>query len=261
MWCAMYFWSNGLNREFLDNYRELLNGVMEGWKSSTDRLEEINKMANGSKLPDKTESICKLYNLEFIQRKWEGYSEAKNFGNSKAKYDWILSIDADEELSDELKNSILKAKEGSELNAYKFNRFTNYCGKWIKHCGWYPEKKVRIFDRRITKWQGIVHEELKIDSVKPVIHLNGDCFHYSYYSIEEHIQQTEKFTSLSASDLFSKGRKANLINLYVSPLVKFVQSYIFKLGLLDGYSGFVICKISARYTYLKYHKLNLLNKK
>ncbi len=210
---------------------------------------------------DKTEEICKKHTVNFIQHYWEGYSATKNFANTEAKHDWILSLDADEVLSDELIASILKIKNGTVLSTCSFNRLTNYCGKWIKHCGWYPDKKIRIFDRRMTQWKGAIHEELSVNSNQPVVHLKGDCLHYSYYSIEQHLQQTERFTTLAAKDLYEKGENTNPINLYVSPAVKFLQAYFLRLGILDGYYGFMICKISARSTYLKYYKLKQLLKK
>lgn len=210
---------------------------------------------------DATESISKKYNVNFISRKWDGYSATKNFANSQAKYDWVLSLDADEALSEELKKSILKAKEGAELKTYKFHRLTNYCGSWIKHCGWYPDTKIRIFDRRITKWEGIIHEKLVIASNQEAILLNGDCLHYSYYTLEQHLLQIEKFSTLAAQNLFEKGKKTSLLQLLFSPLVKFISDYILKLGILDGAAGFTICKISAKHTYLKYSKLAKLHKK
>lgn len=222
---------------------------------------------------DATESISKKYNVNFISRKWEGYSATKNFANAQAKYDWVLSLDADEALSEELKKSILKAKEGKELKTYKFHRLTNYCGSWIKHCGWYPDTKIRIFDRRITKWEGIIHEKLvidfspidsaqgdKLEMTKGVL-LNGDCLHYSYYTIEQHLLQVDKFSTLAAQNLFEKGKKASLLQLWLSPVVKFISDYFLKLGILDGAAGFTICKISAKHSYLKYKKLRELSSK
>lgn len=209
---------------------------------------------------DKTSNICKQYALNFIQKNWEGYSTTKNYANTQAKYDWILSLDADEVLSKELQQSILKAKETSELNTYKFNRLTNYCGHWIKHCGWYPDTKTRIFDRRKINWDGSIHETLNVSDASAKL-LKGDCLHYSYHTVEQHHQQTEKFTTLSAKDLFAKGKKANFIKLYVSPIAKFLKSYFLQLGILDGYYGFVVCKISAYSTHLKYYKLQQLYKK
>lgn len=207
---------------------------------------------------DQTENICKQYKVNFIPRKWEGYSDTKNFANAEAKYDWILSLDADEALSEELKRSILKIKQASSLATYKFNRLTNYCGSWIKHCGWYPDTKIRIFDRRITKWEGIIHEKLMINSDEPAILLEGDCLHYSYYSLEQHYAQTEKFSSLAAQNMFEHGKKASLLKLWISPVVKFISDYFIKLGILDGSAGYTICKISAYTSYLKYKKLRSL---
>ncbi|MBN8695430.1 MAG: glycosyltransferase family 2 protein [Bacteroidetes bacterium] len=205
---------------------------------------------------DQTEAICKKYKVNFISRKWEGYSPSKNFANAQAKYDWILSLDADEALSDELKRSILDLKAKEELSTAKFNRITNYCGSWIKHGGWYPDTKIRLFDRRITQWTGIIHEELSFSKQVDVLHLKGDCLHYSYYTIEQHYQQAEKFTTIAAKDLFEQKKKASVIKLYISPVVKFFRDYIFKLGCMDGAAGFTVARISAYATYLKYKKLN-----
>lgn len=208
---------------------------------------------------DKTETICKGYHANFIQSKWAGYAATKNFANEVAKYDWILSLDADEVLSEELKNSILKIKSGTEFLTCSFNRLTNYCGSWIKHGGWYPDVKVRIFDRRTTKWGGIIHEELLFPKGTSVKHLKGDCLHYSYYTIEQHYKQADKFTTIAAEDLFTQGKDAGYLKMSLSPVVKFVRDYFVKLGFLDGIAGFTVSKISAYATYLKYKKLRDLN--
>ncbi|MCX6295344.1 MAG: glycosyltransferase family 2 protein [Bacteroidetes bacterium] len=208
---------------------------------------------------DTTESICKKYNVNFIQHNWEGYSDTKNFANAQAKFDWVLSLDADEALSEDLKRSIIKIKEEKELKTYKFNRLTNYCGSWINHCGWYPDTKIRIFDRRMTKWEGIIHEKLMINSKQDAILLNGDCLHYSYYSLEQHYQQTEKFSTLAAQNMFEKGKKVSPLKMWMSPVVKFLSDYFLKLGFLDGAAGFTICRISAYTSFLKYKKLRKLN--
>ncbi len=238
-------------------------------------LESVQELADDivvldSFSTDKTENICKQFNVNFIQRKWEGYSASKNFANSQAKYNWVLSLDADEAPSEELKKSILKAKQGAELKTYKFHRLTNYCGSWIKHCGWYPDTKIRIFDRRITKWEGIIHEKLVIDfssfdyaqddilEMTTGILLKGDLLHYSYYSIEQHYTQTEKFSTLAAQNMFGKGKKSSLLKLYMSPVIKFISDYFIKLGILDGAAGFTICRISAKHSFLKYKKLREL---
>jgi glycosyltransferase involved in cell wall biosynthesis len=210
-----------------------------------------------------TDNTCKIaeqYGAKVIQGTWQGYSESKNLANAKANYDWILSIDADEVLSVALQNDILKLKSGG-LQTASFKRLTNYCGTWIRHCGWYPDIKLRLFNRQQMQWQGLIHEEVKaIDGQKimPIL-LEGDCLHYSYYSVEEHYIQTDKFSTLSAQSLYDKGAKSNVLKLYFAPLFKFIQMYFFKLGMLDGYYGYIVCKISAQATFQKYAKLKALN--
>ncbi|MCE3280641.1 MAG: glycosyltransferase family 2 protein [Bacteroidetes bacterium] len=228
-------------------------------------LESIREVADDvvvvdSFSRDKTQAICEQYKVNFIQRKWEGYSATKNFANAQAKFDWILSLDADEALSDELKKSILEIKKQDVQKVYKFNRLTNYCGEWIKHCGWYPDTKIRIFDRRTAQWEGTIHEKLVINEGEPQ-QLKGDCLHYSYYTIEEHYRQSDKFSSLSAESLYAKGKNASAIKLYLSPLVKFFNTFVLKLGFLDGNAGYTVCKIMASSTYRKYAKLRMLNDK
>lgn len=212
-----------------------------------------------------TDDTCKLatqHGAKVFQGKWLGYSESKNLANAKASHDWILSLDADEVLSEELQENILKLKAAG-LQTASFRRLTNYCGTWIRHAGWYPDIKLRLFNRQQMKWQGLIHEEIKSiheENISPYL-LQGDCLHYSYYHVEEHYKQTEKFSTLSAQSLFEKGIKSNVIKLYLAPLFKFIQMYFFKLGILDGYYGFVVCKISAQATYQKYAKLKALNSK
>jgi glycosyltransferase involved in cell wall biosynthesis len=209
---------------------------------------------------DATESICKRSGVNFIQRKWEGYSATKNFANQQAKYNWILSLDADEALSEALQRSILEIKKQDAQKAFKFNRLTNYCGHWVKHCGWYPDTKVRIFDRRTTQWEGSIHEKLVVKGAEPQ-QLKGDCLHYSYYTIEEHYRQSDKFSTLSAESLYATGKNASVLKLVFSPVVKFISCFVFKLGFLDGTAGYTICKIMASSTYRKYAKLRTLHRK
>ncbi|MDF2437551.1 MAG: glycosyltransferase family 2 protein [Bacteroidota bacterium] len=209
---------------------------------------------------DETENICRKFNVNFIQREWAGYSDTKNYANAQARYDWILSLDADEALSEELKTSIVEVKKQDAQKVYKFNRLTNYCGKWIRHCGWYPDTKIRIFDRRTTRWEGMIHEKLVVTEGTPQ-QLEGDCLHYSYYKIEEHYRQSDKFSTLSAESLYAKGKNASVLKMIFSPAVKFIQCYFFKLGFLDGNAGFTVCKIMSSSTFSKYKKLRELNKR
>ena len=212
---------------------------------------------------DRTEEICKSYGIRFIQNEFTGHIEQKNWAITQAKYPHILSLDADEALDEGLIKSIVEIKNNWQYGGYYLNRLTNYCGKWIYHCGWYPDKKLRLWDSSKGKWGGTnPHDKYELrDGEKSTARLKGNILHYSYYSIEQHCKQTEKFSSISANALFAKGKKINLVKLYISPLVKFIKSYLFQLGILDGYYGFIICKISAHSNYLKYFKLRELNKK
>lgn len=221
-------------------------------------VDEIIVIDSFSK--DKTKEICLNYNVKFIELNWLGYSESKNFGNKQALYPWILSLDADEVLSEKLIQSIIEKKKAGLKGNYSFNRLTNYCGKWIKYGGWYPDKKTRFFHRENAEWVGKIHETLQFNFDNTITHLNGDCLHYSYYTIEEHINQTIKFSTQTAKMLYEKGKKSSLIKRFFSPFFKFIKDYFFKLCFLHGITGFRICIISAYATYLKYKTLYELNK-
>lgn len=208
---------------------------------------------------DRTKEICLNHGARFFPRKWEGYVDTKNIAANLALFDHVLSLDADEALSPELVVSIRKVKENFLADAYTMNRMTNYCGKWIKHSGWYPDKKLRLFNRLKGQWEGlIIHEELKMQAGSKVGHLPGDILHYSFYTIDEHRAQSEKFTTLGAEADFKKGKKAPFYKIWFAPAVKFVQSYFFKLGFLDGKEGLTISKLSAAATFQKYIKLKKL---
>ncbi|GAB1398454.1 MAG TPA: glycosyltransferase family 2 protein [Saprospiraceae bacterium] len=208
---------------------------------------------------DRTEEICRQYGVRFISHEWEGYSGSKNFGNSQATHDLILSLDADEALSPALQKSILTIKNDESTFFYRIGRITNYCGHWIHHSGWYPDVKLRIFDRRISSWEGHIHEKLNNFNPKDAPLLKGDCFHYSYYTLEDHKAQARKFSMLAAEDLFWRGKRAGWFKILLSPVHKFIKIYLLQLGILDGIAGLRIAYISAHAVYLKYHTLKKLH--
>ncbi|MCK4772163.1 MAG: glycosyltransferase family 2 protein [Candidatus Latescibacteria bacterium] len=210
---------------------------------------------------DKTGEICKSKGVHFIQKEWEGYSKTKNYANQQASFEYILSLDADEALSEELINSIKREKEKELDGIYCFNRLTNYCGKWIKHCGWYPDVKTRLFPKNIAAWEGdYVHEEIKFIGESISTHLKGDLLHYPYYSIGEHYERVEKYSLLGARKLLDKNKGGFRFKGIFSAISRFVRMYFLKLGILDGRAGYRICRISAYAAYLKYVKLNEIKK-
>ena len=147
-------------------------------------------------------------------------------------------------------------------DGFTMNRLSNYCGKWIHHCGWYPDRKLRLFDKTKGKWAGVnPHDRLVMNNGATTKHLTGDIFHYSYNSVSEHILQANHFTNIAAQAAFEGGKKSNVLKILFNPCVKFVKSYFFQLGCLDGFYGFIVCKISAQATFYKYVKLWMLQRK
>jgi glycosyltransferase involved in cell wall biosynthesis len=210
---------------------------------------------------DKTEEICSRYPVKFIRHPFEGYIEQKNFALTQCAFPYILSLDADEALSAELRDSVKKAKEDFSCDGYSMNRLTNYCGRWIRHCGWYPDVKLRLFSNK-GQWGGVnPHDELLLPKGSRIQHLQGDLHHYSYYTLNDHMDQIKKFTEIGAAEAFKKGKRSSLLKIIYKPFYKFLRDYFIKLGILDGFYGFVVCMNSAFATYLKYTRLYILQGK
>ena len=223
--------------------------------SVKDIADEIVVLDSGS--TDKTKEICRSYGANVYEHRFDGHIEQKNRAITYAKYPHILSLDSDEALDDTLKKSILEVKKNWTKDGYYMNRLTNYCGHWVKHCNWYPDKKLRLFDSRIGKWTGTnPHDKYEMkEGDKNTGHLKGDILHYSYYSVEDHYKQVDYFTNIASKAFFEKGKRSNFFKLTVNPIAKFIDHYILHLGFLDGKAGYSISRISAYATYLKYKKL------
>ena len=234
------------------NEEQNIARCLDSVKDFSDEIVVIDSLST-----DKTEEICNGYGVRFVKQKWLGYSEQKNLGNATASNDWIFSIDADEAVSYELKKSILELKnqDVSEDKAFIVNRLTNYCGKWIHHCGWYPDRRIRLWNRTKGSWKGDIHEVIDFQGDIQKITLKGDLLHYSYKNIEDHIRIANKYTSLIAQERFKNGKRSSFVKMYLSPPFAFVRDFIFKGGFLDGKRGFAICRINAFSTYLKYLKM------
>ena len=197
-----------------------------------------------------------------IERTFEGYIEQKNFALSQCHYDYVFSLDGDEVVSRQLCESILAVKSQWVGPGYSLNRCTRYIDQWIHYCGWYPDKKIRLIDRRYARWGGVnPHDILQLDGGADDIHLKGDLLHYSYNSISEHIHQTNQFTTISAQAHFKKGVQSNLLKIVTRPFLKFLRDYFWKRGFLDGYYGLVICSINGFSSFLKYVKIYELQRK
>jgi glycosyltransferase involved in cell wall biosynthesis len=209
---------------------------------------------------DATEEIVKSKGATFISHKFEGHIEQKNWAIRQAKYPHVLSLDADEALDEHLRKAINTVKDNWQGEGYYLNRLTNYCGKWIRHGLWYPDRKLRLWDSRKGAWGGQnPHDTYILEEGSRSQHLSGHLLHYSFYTFEEHLKQIKKFTDISSAAAFNNGKRSSWLKIIVSPSLKFVRAYIFKLGFLDGKAGWMIARWSAYATYLKYTKLKALN--
>ena len=219
--------------------------------------DEIIVVDSGS--TDATPDICRQAGVRFLHHDWEGYDRQKNFANSLASRPWTLSIDADEALSAELRESLTRMKQQGLApgTVYSVNRLTNYCGRWIRHCGWYPDARIRLWQTGTASWNGEVHEELLFSSPVTQATLKGDLLHYSYYSVAEHAQRTVKYATMAGEKAFHQGQRYNG-GLALKTLWTFLRCYLLRLGLLDGKAGYTVSKISSFYTLIKYARLREL---
>jgi len=209
---------------------------------------------------DRTEEICKQYEVNFIKHPFEGYIQQKNKANDIATYDLVLSLDADEELSPELQQSVLAIKKAWNADAYRFSRLTNFYGKrWIKHCGCYPDKKLRLWDKRKGRWGGFnPHDMVVMEKGARVKWVKGDILHYTCDSISEHVAKENRYSDIIAKDKYKRGIKVSIMKIIYKTVWRFVYKYFFRLGFLDGFYGFIVCNIFAFGTFLKYAKLRQL---
>jgi glycosyltransferase involved in cell wall biosynthesis len=232
------------------NEEENLAGALE----SLSWADEI--IVVDSESADRTVEIALRFTDRVISQKWLGYAAQKNFATEQATYDWVFNLDADERLSPELQNQIarLKAADSLEAAAYEMPRKVYYLGRWIKHSGWYPDYKIRLYDRTKGNWQGkYVHESVKVNG--EVKRLGGDLLHYTVRSASEHHLRLDRYTTLAAQEAFEKGRRASIAAMAVAPFATFIKSYFLKLGFLDGIQGLAIAYFAGHYVFMKNLKL------
>jgi glycosyltransferase involved in cell wall biosynthesis len=211
---------------------------------------------------DRTEAICREIGTIFLQHTFEGHIEQKNYALNQAGYDHVLSLDADEALSEQLRESIRAVKDNWNSDAYSFNRLTSYCGKWIRSCGWYPDVKIRLWDKKKGQWGGVnPHDRVIMQDGCSVKHLEGDLLHYSYHNIRQQLEQINLFSDLAAQAAWEKGKKVFFVkDILLNPICTFLKMYFLKKGFQDGYYGFVISVNSSFGKFSKYIKLREIQK-
>lgn len=212
---------------------------------------------------DATLAICQEFNAKIVQRPFVGFTDQKNFANDQASFDYILSLDADEALSDTLRASILELKPHMNAEGYSFNILNHYCGKWIHHSNWYPGTKIRLYHKEKARWYSPtnLHETIQLDNPKNRVHLKGDLLHWAYDSFSEHHLKIDSYTSLAAKNyVANKSKPISISKIVINPFWKFFKNYFFKKGFKDGFQGFVICSMAGYSTFLKYIKIIELQK-
>jgi glycosyltransferase involved in cell wall biosynthesis len=224
-------------------------------KSIRDVVDEIVVVDCGSR--DRTAEIAREYGAKLITRTWTNFAEQKNSAAAEASNDWILSLDADEEVSAGLRNALLawKGKE-PELEVYEFSRRAWYVGRWIKHSGWYPDRQRRLYRRDAARFSGIVHESLQFKGEPG--RLEGDVFHYTISTFAEHEEKVERYTTLAAQQMHAAGKRDWRGAMWLATPWNWFKSYMLQLGFLDGSRGWAIARMAARGTWLKFRKLGQL---
>src|SRR5579871_1189518 len=220
-------------------------------------VDEIVVVDSGS--ADRTREIAAELGASVIEEPWRGYAAQKNLAACRAKHDWILSLDADEELTPELAAEIAALKQSATpRDGYSFPRLAQYLGRWIRHSGWYPDRKLRLYDRRKAKWVGeYVHESVHVEG--SVGELHGNLLHYTCASLSEHMRTLDRYTTLAAQEVAARGTPVPFLRLTTDPCWTFFRTYYIQRGFLDGRQGLIIAVMAGLYTFLKYAKASFLH--
>lgn len=203
---------------------------------------------------DRTAEIARRYTDKVIVRPWPGYVAQKNFALEQATKDWVLSLDADERCTPELRSAIESALASPDgVAGFRVRRHVFYLGRWINHGGWYPDRKVRLVRRGQAKWTGIDPHD-KLEATGPVKDLDADLTHYTYRDFSHQLRTIDRFSDVVVAEWMKEGRRPSLLKLLFHPPVKFLECWIWKLGFLDGWAGLVIAAASAFYVFSKHVK-------
>jgi len=236
------------------NEEKHIEKCLSSLQGIVDEIIVVDSFSN-----DRTPEICKKYNVSFIQKEFLGYIEQKNFALSKTSNNIVLSLDGDESLSNELGSRILEIKKDWKKDGYYINRHNFFCGKWINHGNWYPDKKLRLFDKTKGKWEGInPHDSFKLVKTSSIGRIRENILHWTHDSYTDFSKKMEHFSSISARSYFELGIKAPIWKIYLKPFWGFIKSYIFRFGFMDGLDGFIISVVRGYLTFLKYIKLREL---
>ena len=234
------------------NEERNIGRCIDSVKNVADEIIVLDSISSDNTVMIAESKGAKVHHQPFL-----GYVEQKNRALTLAENDYVLCLDADEALDKVLERSIFKIKTApAPAHAYSMNRCTNYCGKFIRHGSWYPDRKMRLFRKSAAAWGGVnPHDRVILNDDYPVAHIKGDILHYSYNSIEEHVQLNNNFSTISAETLFKNGKKTNIFKIIFHPFWAFFTGYIVRMGFMDGFYGFVVALHVAHLSFLKHAKL------
>ena len=209
---------------------------------------------------DATVEIAQRLGARVLQRPFEGFRSQKQFAVEQATHDWVLCLDADERISDELRAAIeaAQARGFADAAGYRFARLSEYFGRFLRHGNAYPDRVLRLFDRRRGGWRGSreIHEAASVDGV--VRRLSGDLIHHPYRSLDQQLQKTQRYARMMAEHDFARGKRATLLKLVFAPAWRFWRGYVLRAGFLDGWHGLVYAYVRANYVRQKTVMLWLL---
>lgn len=209
---------------------------------------------------DRTCEIARRFTPKVYAKKWEGYYEAWSYALQLASGQWVLAIAADERVPHDLKNEILETIKSPIFDGYLIPRKSFFLGKWIRHCGWYPNRTLRLFKKDkgyVTK--RLVHEGFRVTGQIGL--LRCPLLHYTCPNLETYLSKMDRYASLKALELYQKGKRANCCDLVFAPLARFLKMYFLKLGFLDGIEGFLLCTLSGFSVLIRYAKLFEMQRK
>ena len=205
---------------------------------------------------DQTRELAAARGARVIERDWPGHVAQKEFAVRAARHDWVFCIDADERVSSELRAAIEaeRARGFAGAAGYEVSRVSSYLGRWIRHGTWYPDWKLRLFDRRVGGWAGRdPHDHAQVSGV--VRRLGGELRHDPYRSLDEHLRTIDRYTSIMAEEMRGEGRRARFRDVILRPPARFLVFYFLRRGFLDGWRGLLLAYLAAHYVRLKYAKL------
>jgi glycosyltransferase involved in cell wall biosynthesis len=237
------------------NEEMFIERCLQSLKDIADEIIVVDSFST-----DATEDICNKFSVRFVKKSFIGFRDQKNYAISLATNQYILSVDADEALSEKLRESIINLKQNITADGYRFNRLANFCGQWIRHSGWYPDRQLRLFDKRKGSWgQFNVHERVELVHGSKIKRIKGDLFHWPCSSQKDYHDKIVKYADIAAFEFHIAGKTANIITPYIHGIWRFFLNFILRQGFLDGRNGYFICSTDAYYSFLKYKKLRNIN--